>query len=156
MMHMNIEPYQLPHVIAYSQLLVDSYKRWTGWDLVGGSDIAYALYNAPFAITSQGNQPEPVIQYANRAALDVWEMEWSQFIGMPAHLSAEADDDIQKSRADVLAQARDKGWALNYNGKRISRTGTRFEILNTVLWNVTDTHGQSFGQAARIGAWRYL
>ncbi len=151
-----MEPYKQPHVIAYSRRLIESYKRWTGWNLVGGRDFAYALYHAPFAITSQGVQDDPVIQYANQAALDVWETNWNDFIGMPSRLSAETDEATQKQRAELLDSAKEKGWTIDYQDKRISRNGARFEILNTVLWNVTDEAGQLYGQAARIGAWRYL
>lgn len=151
-----MEPYKQAHVIAFSQLLVDSYHRWTGWELVSGRDIAYGLFFAPFAITAQDLQADPVIQYANQAALDAWDTDWQSFIGMPSRLSAAPDPLVQDARADALRQANEQGWAMNYSGKRVSQTGKRFEILNTVLWRVTDLQGRSYGQAARIGAWRYI
>jgi len=153
---MSLQPYQLPHIITYSQLLTDSYKRWTGWDLVSGRNIGYGLFMAPFAVLSHGIETDPLLHYGNQAALDLWETEWNQFIGMPSRLSAEPEDDIQSNRNELLRTAMEKGWTMNYNGTRISSTGRRFEIINTVVWNVTDASGHIHGQAARIGTWRYL
>lgn len=153
---MSTEPYHLPHIIRFSELLVTSYRRWTGWELVSGRDLAYGLFFAPFPVTSQGLQDDPLIQYANLAALEAWETTWDTFIGTPSRLSAPADPATQEVRSKALGDAAAKGWTMNYSGERISQAGNRFQILNTVVWNVTDEAGMAFGQAARIGATRPL
>jgi hypothetical protein len=38
-----------------------------------------------------------------------------------------------------------------YEGIRISATGRRFRIADTLLWTVTDAQGTRHGQAALIG-----
>lgn len=151
-----IEPYKLPHIMTLSQLMADSYKRWTGWELVGGRDIPYALYFAPFPITSFGTQDDPLIQYANLAALEAWDTTWIDFIGMPARVSTQPDQTMQNDRYALIQRAKEKGWAMNYTGERISRTGKRFQILNTVLWQLEDAQGHDYGYAARIGSWSQL
>lgn len=143
--------------VAYARLLADSYQRLTGAALLGhpapddDRALAAALFAAAFPVVSHGTEADPVFRYGNAAALRLWEMDWAGFTRLPSRLSAEDDPAVQADRDRLLAEARVKGWTDGYRGIRISSTGRRFRIRDTILWTVTDHAGQLHGQAARIG-----
>jgi hypothetical protein len=146
-------PYQTAKVAAYSALLVDSFRRVTGRSfLPDAPDLAAALWQHPPPLVSHGTQDDPVFCYANAAALRLWQMGWDDFIRLPSRQSAEAEPGIQSDRAALLAKALAAGHVADYRGIRISAKGQRFEISETILWNVTDAAGLRHGQAALIGA----
>lgn len=146
-------PYQTAKVAAYSALLVDSFRRVTGRSfLEDAPDLAAALWQHPQPLVSHGTQADPVFCYANAAALRLWQMGWDDFIRLPSRRSAEAEPGIQSDRAALLAKALAAGHVADYRGIRISAMGQRFEISETILWNVTDVAGLRYGQAALIGA----
>lgn len=159
-----MRPYLLPSVIAYNRLMANSFQRFTGESIVSAADtaclddatLAQAIFDAPQAIVSHGAEADPVFRYANAQALKLWEMDWDAFTRLPSRLSAEAAGNIQSDRDALLKAALVKGWVDNYTGIRISSTGRRFDIRNTVLWNVVDDAGVRHGQAAFIQDWRYL
>ncbi|MCW3784358.1 MEKHLA domain-containing protein [Defluviimonas salinarum] len=153
------EPFRRPEVAAYSALLVDSFRRLTGRDLVPGlvgPALAEALFRLPDPIVAHGTEADPVFCYANATALALWELDWARFTRLPSRHSAEADPAIQGDRSRLLAAALEKGWIDDYEGIRISATGQRFRIARTVLWNVVDRDGVRHGQAALIGSWHML
>ncbi|OYU20154.1 MAG: MEKHLA domain-containing protein [Rhodobacteraceae bacterium PARR1] len=142
---------------AYARLLAESFSRVLGRDLIAGcrtlddAALAAGLRDMAAPIVSHGTEADPVFRYANTAALTLWQMDWGQFTRLPSRLSAEAEPDIQGDRARLLADALAKGWVGDYQGIRISATGRRFMIRDTVLWTVTDAQGIQHGQAALIG-----
>ena len=159
-----MKPCLLPAVITYNRLMANSFQRFTGESILGQtatgalSDraLAQAMFDAPQAIVSHGTEADPIFRFANAQALALWEMDWAAFIRLPSRLSAEATGDIQSDRNALLKAALVKGWVDNYTGVRISSTGRRFDIRNTVLWNVVDDAGVHHGQAAFIRDWRIL
>jgi hypothetical protein len=144
--------------------MANSFQRFTGQSILGAIDnvtlndneLVQAMYDAPQAIVSHGTEADPIFRYANAQALKLWEMDWEVFTRLPSRLSAEAAGDIQSDRDALLKAALTKGWIDKYAGVRISSTGRRFEIQNTVLWNVVDDAGVHHGQAAFIRDWRFL
>jgi hypothetical protein len=134
---------------AYAALLSDSLFRLTGQ--VVPSD-AEQLFAYPLPLVSHGTQTDPIFRYGNRAALDLWGMDWAKFTTLPSRLSAEAEPGIQGDRQALLQKALQQGFVNDYSGIRISATGQRFRIADTVLWNVVDRDGQRHGQAALIGS----
>lgn len=72
-------PWQQHNWIEHTQLMLDSFRRWVGRDLIPrtGSFVeeAAALFHAPFVVVSHGTQDDPVLNYGNQAALDLWEMD---------------------------------------------------------------------------------
>jgi hypothetical protein len=141
-----------------SKLLIASYERATGKKLLepepeSGKE-AEALFEAPFALLSHGTEPDPILQYGNRTALRLWEMDWEAFTSMPSRLTAERAERGERER--LLHDARTKGYSDGYRGVRISSSGRRFEIIDAVIWNVVDDHGLYRGQAAMIPRWKYL
>jgi hypothetical protein len=118
--------------------------------------VAEALFEASQPIVSHDTQADPVFRYANRAALELWDMDWDSFTRLPSRLSAETNPATQADRNNHLEDALKYGFVEGLTGIRISSTGRRFEIRDAVLWNVVDLQGVRHGQAAIIGSWQYL
>lgn len=143
---------------GYVALLIASYKNWTGSELVNISDDpvkdAEQIFNAPFAVMSHDTSDDPLFNYANKTTLDLFEMGWSEFIGLPSRKSAEPVS--QHDRTKLLEKVITQGFVDNYTGIRISASGKRFRIKNAVIWNVMDDTGRLLGQAAAFSEWEYL
>lgn len=152
------EPWADPAVIRWNQLLLDSFLRWLGRDLIerkGGPDEqARAVYQAPFVVVSHGMEADPVLNYGNKVALDLWELDWGRFTKTQSRLTAEPVN--QAERARMLAQAQEKGFIDDYGGVRISGTGKRFLVERAIVWNVVDAEGKQVGQAATFSRWTFL
>ena len=138
-------------------MLVSSFKLLTGKNiLLSGNDsdsISREIYFAPFAVMSHGTETDPVFNYANQCALDLFEITWENFIKLPSRYSAEAD--LQGERDRILQQVAENGYADDYSGVRISNKGRRFQVKNATVWNMID-QGRCYGQAALIRNWAYL
>ena len=117
-------------------------------------ETARALYHAPFVVLSHDSAPDPVFNYGNRLALELFELDWDELTAMPSRLTAEAPD--REERARLLAEVDRQGFIDDYSGVRISRHGRRFRIARATVWNLTDVHGRSCGQAATFGEWQLL
>jgi MEKHLA domain len=147
-----------PAVIEWTQWLLNSYHHWTGRELlerVGEADFqAHALFQAPFVVVSHGSEEDPVLNYGNQMALDLWEMTWDRLVGTPSRLTAEPVD--RAEREWMLEQARTRGYLDTYRGVRISATGRRFLVEDALIWNVVDHHGHCVGQAASFSRWSWL
>ena len=144
-----------PGIIAWSQCLLDSFSRWTGRDLLArtGSpeDQARALFTAPCVVVSHGAEADPILNYGNQAALDLWEMTWEQLTNTPSRLTAEPMN--RDERARMLALAATQGYFTGYRGVRVSATGKRFLVEDATVWNVIDASGIRIGQAATFARW---
>jgi hypothetical protein len=144
-------------VIAWCELLMHSFRHWTGTQLVapdgGPEEQARRLFEAPFVFVSHGNEPDPVLNYGNRAALLLWELTWDELRRTPSHRTAEAGS--RAERAGMLARAEAHGYIADYRGVRISRSGRRFLVENALVWNVMKGDLR-VGQAATFSRWTYL
>lgn len=144
--------------IAHSAALLDSHVRWTGRELIlrdGGAEAeAERLLAAPFVVVSHGTQPDPLLNYGNRAALALWEMRVDQLLATPSRLTAEPM--LRDARERLLEETERKGFVSGYEGVRVSATGRRFHIANVTIWNVTDAAGAPAGQAATFARWTFL
>jgi hypothetical protein len=105
-------------------------------------------------VVSHGTQTDPILNYGNQIALDLWEMSWEQLTQTPSRLTAEPI--AREERTKMLLQAARQGFINHYQGIRISRTGRRFEIDNAIVWNLTDTQNRPCGQAATFSDWSWL
>ena len=141
--------------MEWSQLLLDSYRHWIGKDLIertpNAKQQARLLFEASFVVVSHGAEPDPILNYGNQTALDLWELSWDQFIKTPSRLTAEADDRTERER--MLARAKLNGYFDGYRGVRISSTGWRFLVEQALIWNVIDPAGKPIGQAATFSQW---
>ncbi len=147
-----------PMVVQWSQHLLDSYRRWRGQDLIPRSgaaeEQAQALFLAPVVVVSHGVERDPVLNYGNRMALDLWEMTWAQLVATPSRLTAEAGN--REERARMLARVTVHGFVDDYGGVRVSGTGRRFLVDRAIVWNIVDDTGRRIGQAASFATWTYL
>ncbi|MDQ3267633.1 MAG: MEKHLA domain-containing protein, partial [Pseudomonadota bacterium] len=97
---------------------------------------------------------DPIFNYGNQRALDIFEMSWEEFTVLPSRLSAEKIN--QKERVKLLDAVSSHGYINNYSGTRISKFGRRFIIRDATVWNLITPDGQFYGQAALIRNWEYL
>ncbi len=145
-------------VVHYTQRLLRSFYHWTGTPLLISNEdksaITQALFEAPFVVVSHGTEADPILNYGNRQALQLWQMEWEQFTQTPSRLTAEPMERAERDR--LLQQAKADGFINNYQGVRICSTGQRFAIHNVILWNVLDEKGGCCGQAATFNQWTFL
>lgn len=146
--------YQAEHV----HLLGFSYQKLIHKPLLEGNydrqTFAKKLFEAPFAVVSHDTQDDPVFNYANRKALELFEMDWQEFTSLPSRLSAEAVNREERQR--LLDQVSRDNFIDHYQGVRISKQGRRFLIKNAVVWNLIDEHGINRGQAAYFADWEFL
>jgi PAS domain-containing protein len=138
--------------LAYEALLVSSYKIVTGRELC--DNIASNIYEIESPIVSHGTQSDPIFCYANLAAQKLFEYSWDEFVSIPSRLSAEPDE--REERQYLLERAMRDGYVDDYSGVRISKSGQRFRIFDTTLWQVIDELGNLYGQAAIIRGWEYM
>ncbi|MDX8386497.1 MAG: MEKHLA domain-containing protein [Gallionella sp.] len=141
------------------QLLVESYFRLTGKELITckPQDVnasrqkshqtwRQALWDAPRAIVAHGTEADPIFFYGNKLALNLFEMDFMQFIRLPSRLSAELV--AQELRARLMAQVSKSGFIEGYSGMRIASSGKRFMITDATIWNIRGMAGVLHGQAA--------
>lgn len=152
-----MEHWHQKEIVEHSVTIMNSYQRITGialFDISYPDEYkSYLLYHAPFVVLSHGTQADPVFNYANLTAQQLWHLDWTEFIQLPSRLSAEPD--LQEDREHLLAEAAQKGFIDNYRGIRKATNGKRFRIENVLLWNLMDEE-QNIGQAALFRNWTNL
>ena len=149
--------WQQPEIIRWSQILAQSYQQLLGKELSPSDtpeELAKALFNAPFVIVSHGTQTDPIFNYGNQTALQLWSLNWEELTKTPSRLSAEPVN--RETRAAMLRQAARQGYIDNYRGVRISSTGRRFLIEQAIIWNLKDRGDRPCGQAATFAHWTWL
>jgi PAS domain-containing protein len=153
-------PVSLPDPVflaAQSALLLQTYERLLARPLlvdVPAEQQVQALYHAPFALVSHTPVADPIFNYANATALQLFEYRWDEFIQIPSRLSAEPIN--QTAREHLLSRVRQEGYIQDYEGIRISKTGRRFMIQCAVVWNLYDAQQVYRGQAACFNTWQYV
>ncbi|HTI72404.1 MAG TPA: MEKHLA domain-containing protein [Candidatus Limnocylindria bacterium] len=150
-------PWYEASAVSHVQLLAQAYRHWFGMDLVvpsEGQSLAEAYFTARIIIVSHGTQPDPVLNYGNQIALQLWEMDWATLTRTPSRYTAEAPDRAERARL-LEAVTRD-GYIKNYAGIRVSSTGRRFRIERATVWNLLDTQGVYRGQAATFSHWDFI
>lgn len=147
-----------PEVISWSQILLDSFNKFLGYQLISREDTlqkqSEILFKANFVVVSHETQADPILNYGNQTALNLWEMNWSDFTQTPSRLTAEPVN--RDTRKAMLQQAQTQGYIDNYSGVRISQTGQRFFIEKAIVWNLLDFQGNPCGQAATFSHWSVL
>jgi hypothetical protein len=146
------------YIVEWTQSLLDSYAHWVKRELISreGTALEQAerLFTSPFVVASHGLQDDPILNYGNQAALDLWEMDWEQFIQTPSRITAEPVN--REKRARMLEQARTHGYISDYRGIRISSSGKRFLVEKATVWNIQKPDGPPLGQAASFSDCTYL
>lgn len=141
----------------HARLLLDSYRRLIGKELVPAGDPAQrakALYEADFIVVSHDTAPDPVFNYANLAAQRLFGMGWDTFVALPSRLSAEPTHRDERQR--LLDAVTRNGYIDDYAGIRVTASGRRFQVDAATVWNLTNDAGNYAGQAAMFSRWRFL
>ena len=146
--------FQARHV----RLLLSSFHRFVGRPLIdeGLDDLEAArqIFFAPFVVISHDAQPDPLLTYGNKTALELWETGWTTLTGMPSRLTAEPAH--RDARRQLLERTDEQGFIDNYSGIRISVKGRRFQIEGAILWNLINAMDERVGQAAMFERYRFL
>lgn len=133
----------------HAALILNSYRQLLGEDLIeihDGASLAEQLFDSDIVVLSHGTESDPVLNFGNRAALTLWEMDWETFTRTPSRYTAEAMERSERDR--FLKAVAEHGYVDNYTGIRISSTGRRFYIQEAIVWNLRDASGRYAGQAA--------
>ncbi|MGY6274507.1 MEKHLA domain-containing protein [Methylomonas sp. MgM2] len=139
---------------SHAALLLESYQRLLKrplFEASSGRMLGQEVFCAEFALLSHDTKSDPLFNYANKTALDLFELSWPELIRMPSRLSAEPIN--QEARERSMAEVLKVGYLENYSGVRVSKSGKRFLIQNAVIWNVYDEQGGYHGQAAWFKDW---
>lgn len=153
----------VPHFLStrainQAKLLLTNYRNLLGQDLVeagiSDAETALHLFHSPFVVVSAGAEDDPILNYGNSTALELWEMPWEKLTQTPGRHTAEPMH--REERAEFLETVRKQGYIENYSGIRISHTGRRFRIHQATVWNLTDEIGNYLGQAATFSHWTHL
>ena len=151
------QPWLQEKLLQHIQLLLYSFHHWTGDDLISITnhqsplETANQIFNADFVIVSHGTQADPILNYGNQKALDLWKMDWQTLTSTPSRYTAEPME--RSEREQLLSQAKSQGYISNYRGIRIASNGDRFYIDRAIIWNVVDQQGKLWGQAATFHNW---
>ena len=136
-------------------MIVESHARITGNDLVTpGGDLARSLWLLPAVVLAHATEEDPVFFYANRAALELFEMPAADFIRMPSRYSAEPVARAERER--LLGEVARNNFISDYSGVRTARSGRKFRIERATVWNLFDPKGSMGGQAASFSDWTEL
>lgn len=143
------------YLAPHAALLIASYKRATGKDLVQKETTdaasARALFEAPYGVVSHSTDADPIFNYGNRTALKVFELDWDTFTQLPSRESAAPMN--RAEREQLLNEVNRQGFMDDYRGERISAKGRRFYIEKATIWNLIDASGNYRGQAAVFYKW---
>ncbi len=154
---MNSILWQQDFIIHHTQFLLDSFEHCLKRPLIQRKDIlsdAENLFKANFVVASHGIQTDPILNYGNQTALELWSLPFEEFTRLPSRYTAEPVH--QSERAAMLQRGREFGFIDNYQGIRINSTGKRFKIEQAIIWNLTDKWGNAYGQAATFSHWTWL
>ena len=150
--------WQNPWVVQWTQYLLNNYARLVKQELLPREgtvlEQAKLLFKSSFVIASHGLQDDPILNYGNQTALDLWEMDWEQFIQTPSRLTTEPIN--REERARMLEQAKTQGYISDYRGIRVSRSGKRFLVERATVWSIQKPDGTPLGQGAKFLFWTYL
>eukprot|EP00271_Cylindrocystis_brebissonii_P002248 TRINITY_DN12699_c0_g1_i1.p1 TRINITY_DN12699_c0_g1~~TRINITY_DN12699_c0_g1_i1.p1 ORF type:complete len:256 (-),score=42.92 TRINITY_DN12699_c0_g1_i1:548-1315(-) len=142
-------PYLSGEVIMHSLAVIDSYFRATGKPIfpssVEISVAAKALWELPRVVVTQGTEEDPLYNYGNKAALDLFEMDWPTFTSSVARKWAPEEE--QTAHSELVKSAvqgvQDIGGLV-----RVTSSGQTFKISQGAWWALTTLDGEPFGQGA--------
>jgi len=132
-------------------ILLSNLKRWTGIDLAEDNGIPVnklgkGVFEANFCLLSSDLSADPILNYGNQMALDLWEMSWEELTSTRSRDTAKPDK--QSDRDGLMRQVNEKNFVTGYSGMRVSKTGREFLIKDVTIWNLFDDDGKPYGRAA--------
>ena len=145
---------------SLTTLILHSYERSFGRFIAAAHQLdaeqvqCQELFACGFPVLAHGMEMDPRLSYANAAALQLWETNWNELIGLPSRLTAPTSE--RSDRQSALTQALAIQAISGYSGIRISRRERRFMINNARVWSIRDNHEQMLGQAASFSDWWWV
>jgi hypothetical protein len=135
-----------------------SYLNLTGLSilpqLLNPKSLVQYFDQVNFVLLTHGIESDPILNYGNKKAMELWEMTPEEFLKTPSRKTAEAP--LREEREQLLQKVNKFGFINDYHGIRISKSGKRFEIKQATIWNVADDNGNKIGQAAMFYNYTYL
>ena len=145
------------YIQDHIQLLCESYRQLTGKLLLtrlnAEESVAEALHDAEFALLSHGTEADPILNYGNRTAQRLFDMNWQELIKLPSRQTAEPIH--RAERHQLLERVTLNGYIDDYSGIRISASNRRFRIEKAIVWSL-EYQGRYHGQAAMFRDWTWL
>ncbi|KAA6424741.1 MAG: hypothetical protein FRX49_05408 [Trebouxia sp. A1-2] len=159
-------PYLQTEVIMHNLMMVESYKRKVGKPIMDDAEIheiTKLLWEAPYGVISHDIEEDPdnpKYDYANKAALDLFQATWDELIGQPSSCTTEDVNQASASqniadRQKLLKQTQDEGTAAVHSYWRKGLKGRPVCISNGLLWNIEAPSGALIGQAIAIHEWEF-
>ena len=146
------------YLLEHVNLMRDSLRAYAGRDLVGSNlkedEAAKELFYASFALVSHDTSEDPIFNYANQKALDLFELSWVEMVSLHSRESAEPAN--REERARLLKEVSKRGFIENYSGVRIAKSGKRFFIEKALVWNLVGRNQHYYGQAATFSQWKFI
>jgi len=146
-------------IMAWTELLLDSFEQLIGRSLLPrigtGKEQSKMLFYAPFVLVSHGTQTNPIFNYGNRGALDLWGLTWQELLATPSRSTVEGEE-IAQERQKMLDLVKKQGYINDYHGVRTTKNGQLFRIEKAIVWNIIDRDGIYCGQAATFADWIFL
>ena len=144
---------------AFVARVADAFVRVTGKNLITEATLdpmalGKSAWAGDFALLTHRGDERATLNYGNRFALGLWEMDWSSFIATPS--GDTAPHNASTARDLLMEKVSKDNFVTGYEGERISRSGRRFLIEDVTVWRLLDEQGQSFGMAAFFRRFRYL
>ena len=144
--------------IEHVKILLDSFEKLVKKQIIvrtgdSAKDLKL-IEESEFVLLSHNGEQDPKLNYGNQFALDLWELNWDDFIKTPSRETAEID--LRTRREEVLKIVKEKGFYDKYEGIRISSSGKRFKIKNAIIWNVLNESEVRIGQAAYFTDIKYI
>lgn len=140
---------QASRVRPWIQAAVRSWKHHLGDDLIDNLvDDILSIEYAPFGMLIHNGGADPIFQYGNVRAREIFGYTLDELCALPSRLSAEPAHRDERER--MLHQAKSSGYFDGYQGVRVRKDGRRFLIQQATIWDVLDAQGGVIGQAAKI------
>merc|ERR1711995_182281 len=105
-------------------LLLSSHQRAFGMPLIATARPGQStrlccqeLFSSSFPVLAHGIDDDPLVVYANAAALQLWGRRWADMVGMPSKLTA--PDEVHGADRSTPLSFHTKSGVRGYGGVRI-------------------------------------
>eukprot|EP01084_Bolivina_argentea_P220740 374049_1 len=102
--------------------------------------------NERFSVLSHGTQNDPIFNYANAAALTLFEQTIENLCITPSRYSTVPE--LMEDRSQLLRQFEAMDYGYIYDAIRTTTQGKLFSIKKVLVWNLYHDNGDHIGLAA--------
>lgn len=152
------EIWQQKNIINWTQIILNSYKKLLGKDLIARDlneiEQSKSLFYASFAVFSHGTEKDPIYNYGNLTGLNLWERNWEELTKTYSRQTTEPN--LREERQELLNETTSQKYVTNRQAIRISKTGKKYQINDVTVWNLFDKNDKYCGQAATFSDWILL